>query len=197
MSVIRSIALSALALTFAQASIPSRAAGVEYTFDPHHTQVNFKWNHFGFSNPEASFDHVTGKILWDAADPTQSSVTAKMAVGSVHTHVPALDEKFESPAFFDASKYPDITFQSTKVVRGSAPGTFIVDGNLTVHGITKPVRLDATLNKVGEHGMSKKPAIGFDASATLKRSEFGIDKLVPGVSDEIRVKITVEANASD
>src|SRR5262249_38643616 len=90
-------------------------------------------------------------------------------------------------------KYPTITFKSTKV-QAVGGNKYKVTGDLTVHGVTKPVVLDATLNKSGEHPMLKVPTVGFDAVATLKRSDFGVGAYVPNVSDEIKVRITTEAS---
>jgi polyisoprenoid-binding protein YceI len=98
-----------------------------------------------------------------------------------------------SPDFFDAAKYPEATFKSTKVEKGAAEGQLKVTGDLTLHGVTKPVVLDVTVNKVGEHPMRKAQAAGFDATATIKRSEFGIAKYVPAVSDDIKLRITSDA----
>ncbi|MGA9422017.1 MAG: YceI family protein [Rhodanobacteraceae bacterium] len=186
---IRSFALGLL--TFASSSV--FAAPETYTLDPNHTQTLFTWNHFGFSNPTANFNQVNGTLVFDADDPARSSLEVTIPVASIDTHVPALDEHLKQPDFFDAAKYPTITFRSTHVERGTRSGTFKVTGNLTVHGVTKPVTLLATLNKRGEHAMRKAPAIGFDATTTLKRSDFGLGAYVPAVSDAIHVHVTTEA----
>jgi polyisoprenoid-binding protein YceI len=174
------------------AAVPAFAAET-YTIDPHHTQTLFTWNHFGFSNPSGNFNDVEGTIVFDAADPSKSSVAVTIPVASLDTHVPALDEHLKKADFFDAQKYPTITFKSTRVVAGSGAGSFDVTGDLTLRGVTRPVTLHATLNKRGDHPMFKAPAIGFDATATLKRSDFGIGAYSPSVSDEIRLHITTEA----
>lgn len=178
-------------LTLASASV--LAAPETYTLDPNHTQTLFTWNHFGFSNPTANFNQVNGTLVFDAADPAKSSVDVTIPVASIDTHVPALDEHLKQADFFDAVKYPTITFKSTHVEPGNKPDTFKVTGNLTVHGVTKPVILLATLNKRGEHAMRKAPAIGFDATTTLKRSDFGLGAYVPAVSDAVHVHVTTEA----
>ena len=183
----RSLIAGALALASAS------AFATTYTLDPNHTQVQFGWNHFGFSNPEAVFGKVDATLEFDEADPTKSTVTATIPISSVNSDVPKLDEHLQTPDFFDAAKYPNATFKSTKVEKGAAPDHLKVTGNLTLHGVTKPVTLDVTVNKVGEHPMRKAPAAGFDATATVKRSDFGITKYVPGVSDDVKLQITVEA----
>ena len=185
---IRRIAL-ATALTLATA--PAFAA--TYTLDPGHTQVIFEWNHMGFSNPEGQFGKVEGTLEFDQANPTQSSVNVTVGLGSVNTNVPKLDQHLQTDEFFDVAKFPTATFKSTKVEKGGSANKLKVTGDLTLHGVTKPVVLDVTVNKVGEHPMRKAAAAGFDAKATIKRSEFGITKYVPMVSDDITVHITSEA----
>jgi len=183
----RTLLCSALALF----AVPALAT--TYTLDPQHTQVHFSWNHFGFSNPGAVFGTLEGTLDYDEANPTKASVQVSIPLSSVNSNVQKLDEHIQSPDFFDAAKYPTATFKSTKVTKGSSANHLEVAGDLTVHGVTKPVTLDVTVNKVGDHPMRKAPTAGFDATTTIKRSEFGISKYVPAVSDDIAVKITVEA----
>lgn len=169
-----------------------QASPVTYKMDPGHTMVLFSWNHFGYSNPTADLGLGEGTLVFDQQDPAKSSVEVTLPLSGLDTHVPALDEHLKKADFFDAAKYPVVTFKSTRVVPVDATH-FKVTGNLTVHGVTKPVTLDATLNKIGPHPMMKVQAIGFDATATLKRSDFGMGAYVPMVSDEIKVRITTEA----
>jgi len=169
------------------------AFATTYTLDPQHTQVQFSWNHFGFSNPAAVFGKVDATLEFDQADPTKSTVNVTIPLNSVNSNVTKLNEHLESPDFFDAAKYPNATFKSTKVEKGATPDQLKVTGDLTLHGVTKPVTLDVTVNKVGEHPMRKAPSAGFDATATVKRADFGISKYIPGVSDDIKIRITTEA----
>lgn len=169
-----------------------QASPVTYKMDPGHTMVLFSWNHFGYSNPTADLGLGEGTLVFDQQDPAKSSVNVTLPLSDLDTHVKALDEHLKEADFFDAAKYPTVTFKSTGVVPVDATH-FKVTGNLTVHGVTRPVTLDATLNKVGPHPMTKSQAIGFDATATLKRSDFGMGAYVPMVSDEIQVRITTEA----
>jgi polyisoprenoid-binding protein YceI len=169
------------------------AAPVTYKLDPGHTMVLFSWNHFGFSNPTANLGQVDGTLVYDDKDPTKSTVEATLPLAGLDSFVPKLDEHLKSADFLDAAKYPNVTFKSTKVTSAGA-GKLKVTGDLTVHGVTKPVTLDVTLNKAGQHPMLKVAAIGFDATTTLKRSDFGVGAYVPNVSDEIKVRITTEAH---
>jgi polyisoprenoid-binding protein YceI len=168
------------------------AAPVSYKIDPNHTNVVAGWNHFGFSHPTASFNKVDGVIVYDAANVGKSSVKVTIPLSGLDTGVADLDEHLRSGDFFDAEKYPTITFSSTRT-EAAGENKLRVSGDLTVHGVTKPVVLDVTLNKSGEHPLGKRAAIGFDASTTIKRSEFNVAKFVPNVSDEITIRITTEA----
>jgi polyisoprenoid-binding protein YceI len=180
-----------LASALALATAPVFAA--TYTLDPGHTQVVFSWNHFGYSNPTAQFGKIEGTLEFDAANPTKSSVKVTIPLASVNSNIEKLDEHLQTPDFFDSAKYPDAVFKSTKVEKGMAANELKVTGDLTLHGVTKPVVLDVTVAKVGEHPMRKAQAAGFDATATIKRSDFGITKYVPMVSDDIKLRITSEA----
>ena len=173
------------------AAVSAQAAPVTYKLDPGHTMVLFSWNHFGYSNPVADFGLGDGTLVFDDQHPAQSSVEVTLPLANLDTHVPALDKHLKEADFFDADKYPTVTFKSTKV-QPLGGNKFKVTGDLTVHGVTKSVVLDATLNKVGPHPMTKAQAIGFDATGTLKRSDFGVGAYVPKVSDEIKIRITTE-----
>lgn len=184
-----------LGLAVAIASSVALAAPVDYKIDPTHTATVFSWNHFGFSTPSANFTDIQGVIKVDNAKPANSSVEVTIPLSSVNTNVPALDKEFQEEAWFNAAKYPNITFKSTKVETKDKKH-FKITGDLTVKGVTKPVILDAVLNKQGEHPMAKVPAIGFNATTSFNRSAFGIGNYVPNVGDKITVNITTEATAA-
>ncbi len=181
----------ALASLLALATFGAQAADT-YTIDPTHTQVEFTYSHFGFSNITGRFDAIESEFLFDPADPTQSSVKVTIPVASISTGVEKLDTHLLSADFFDAEKYPTATFVSTGVT-AAGEGQLKVAGDLTIHGITRPVVLDVTVNKVGEHPMAKTPAAGFDARTVIKRSDFGVGGYAPAVSDEVTIEITVES----
>lgn len=185
----------ALAAALAVASSAAFAAPVTYTIDPTHTDVIASWSHLGFSNPVAHFGQVDGAITYDPQNMGASSVAVTIPLAGMSSHVEAFDKHLRSADLFEADKHPDIIFKSTKV-EAAGEGRLRVTGDLTVKGVTKPAVLDVTLNKVGEHPMKKVPTIGFDATTTLKRSDFGIAYAVPAVSDEIRIRITTEASVT-
>jgi polyisoprenoid-binding protein YceI len=182
------LSLAAAALL---AAAPLYAA--TYTFEPQHTQGVIRWNHLGFANPTAQFNNVEGSLDFDPAEPTRSSVMVTIPLTSMSTGVPDLNDDFRSSDFFDFAKFPTATFKSSKVEKGATTDTLKVAGDLSVHGITKPVALDVTINKIGTNPRNHVPTVGFEAMATLKRSDFGLGLYVPQVSDEIQIHITAEA----
>jgi len=182
-----------IAALLAGASLTASAEPVEYTIDSGHTQVLFSWNHFGFSNPTADFKNISGSLKWDEKHPTQSSVEVSIPLDGLNTNVDKLDEHLKSADFFDAAKYPDITFKSTQIKKSAGKNHFSVTGDLSVHGVTKPVTLAVTINKVGVNPIVKAADVGINATGSLKRSDFGVGAYVPNVSDEIKLNITAEA----
>jgi polyisoprenoid-binding protein YceI len=167
------------------------AAPVNYELDPGHTHVFFSWTHFGFSHPSGRFNKIEGDFQFDAADPALSSITVTIPVDSIDTGVAKLDENLRGPDFFDVAKFPTATFKSTKVQRVGAHDLKVA-GTLTVHGISRPAVLYVTINKIGMQPMEGRAAAGFDAKIMVKRSDFGIAKYVPNVSDEIAITISTE-----
>ncbi|WP_330946510.1 YceI family protein [Thermomonas sp. LB-4] len=167
-----------------------------YQLDPTHTDVLAQWTHFGFSQPSAHFGISEGTLVFDAADVAKSSVQVTMPLTAMNSFVDKLDEHLASGDFFDAAKFPNATFKSTSV---AAAGTnkLTVTGDLTIKDITRPVTLDVTLNGAGEYPMLKKQAIGFSATATIKRSDFGVGAYAPNVSDEVQLRITTEGTLAD
>ncbi len=176
----------------AVASFSAAAAGVTYKLDPEHTNVIASWSHFGYSHPSANFGEASGTLVYDAAAPEKSSVEVSLPLSGLNTFVPALDGHLKTAEFFDAGKYPAATFKSTKVVAVGI-GMFEVIGTLTIKDVAKPVSLHVKLNNAGVHPMTKLNTIGFDATTTIKRSDFGMGMYAPAVSDEITLRITTEA----
>jgi polyisoprenoid-binding protein YceI len=187
------VAAPAEAATVAEAIT---AVSGTYQLDPTHTDVLAQWTHFGFSQPSAHFGISDGTLVYDAADVTKSSVQVTMPITGIDSFVDKLDEHLASGDFFDAGKFPNATFKSTSV---AAAGTnkLTVTGDLTIKDITRPVTLDVTLNGAGEHPMLKKQAIGFSATATIKRTDFGVGAYAPNVSDDVQLRITTEGTLAD
>lgn len=170
------------------------AAPVTYTIDPTHTDVIAQWSHLGFSNPSAHFGQAEGTLVYDADNVSASSVNVSLPLSGLNSFVEKFDTHLRSADFFEADKYPAATFKSTRV-EAAGNGKLKVTGDLTIKGITKAVVLDVKLNGAGEHPMAKVPAIGFDATGTVLRSDFGLGMAAPAVSDEVTLRITTEARA--
>jgi len=166
--------LTSMTLLFASVSVfaadgAQLRAAEKYDIDASHSGVVFGWNHFGFSNPTARFDKIEGSVVLDKADLTKSSISVTLPLEGLDTRVAKLDEELRGPDFLDAAKYPTITFKSSKVEKTGESGLRIT-GNLTVHGVTKPVTLDAKVNKIGLFeipGVIKAQAAGFDATTVI------------------------------
>jgi polyisoprenoid-binding protein YceI len=184
----RFLAAAALAL----ATTVAFAAPLTYKIDANHTDVVASWSHFGFSNPIAHFGKVDGFITYDPAKVGDSKVEVTIPLSGLNSHVPDFDDHLRSDDFFDAANHPNITFKSTSV-KSAGKDKLTVAGDLTIKGITKPVTLTVTINKLGVQPMAKRDAAGFEATTTIKRSDFGVGKYAPNVSDEVKISITTEA----
>lgn len=167
------------------------AAPVSYKIDPNHTNVIATWDHFGYSRPSAHFGQADGVLVYDADNVAKSSVQVTLPMSGLSSFVADFDAHLRSADFFEVEKYPDAKFTSTKV-EAAGENKLRVTGDLTMHGVTKPVVLDVTLNKAGT-GRDGQPRVGFDATTTIKRSEWGLGRFAPNVSDEVAIRITTEA----
>jgi len=164
-----------------------------YTLEPDYTQGVFRWNHLGFSSPAAQFAQGEGTLEFDPDQPAMARVVVTIPLASLNTGVPALDDHLRSKDFFETAKFPVATFKSTKVDKGAAADRLRVTGDLTLHGVTKPVTLDVTIVKIGANPRTNLATVGFDAMTTLKRSDFDLGRFVPQVSDEIQIRIISQA----
>jgi polyisoprenoid-binding protein YceI len=180
-----------LASLLATSLFAAHAAPLTYKLDPNHTIVLAQWDHFGYSRPVANFGQVDGVLVYDKDNVAASSVTVTLPMSGLDALVPKLTEHLRSADFFDAEKWPNASFKSTKVERISDT-KLKVTGDLTIRDATRPVVLDVTLNKAGE-GRDGQPKIGFDATTTIKRSAFGVAKFIPNIADDVEIRITTEA----
>jgi polyisoprenoid-binding protein YceI len=167
------------------------ATSETFHFDPDHSFVTWHINHFGFSNPSGKWS-FEGSLVLDEIKPKDSKTNVTIHMANLITGVPKLDEHLKDKDFFDVEKYPNTTFVSNKVdVIGKDQAK--VHGILTLHGVSKPVMLDVKLNKTGLGGYTHKKTVGFSATTTIKRSDFGITQYLPGLSDEVKIQIDSEA----
>jgi polyisoprenoid-binding protein YceI len=185
------------ALVLLLAALPCAAhAGDSYTVDGLHTFAHFKINHMGFSTMHGRFDKTSGKITLDTQAKT-GSMDISIETNSISTGYAKRDSDLEGPDFFNAAEFPTMTYKANKFnFKGGKPVS--VDGELTVLGVTRPVRLTITDFHCGMNMMHKKPECGADATASIKRSEFGMKTYLPkdghaGIGDEVALEFEIEA----
>ena len=186
---------SLLLATALTASASLAAAAERYILDSSHSQVVFSYTHAGYSTTFGMFSGFEGEIMFDQENPANSSVSVSMPTKSMFTGWEARDGHFMSADFFGADDEDLITFTSTSIeVTGEK--TAKSTGDLTMNDITKSVVLDANLNQTGAFPFGPNqgtPWAGFDATTTLKRSDFGLGAFAPAASDEVEVTISLEA----
>lgn len=187
----------------APAALPVNAPSGAYTLDPYHTTVTVRAKHFGLSNYALRLNGVTGTLNFNAEDPTQSSIEATVATNTLDTPYTGdrdFDAELQNSEWLDSAQFPTATFRSTSVER-TGPNTARVTGDLTMRGITHPITLDATYNAShASHPMGFPGAlIGFSASGTFQRSQYGLNVLQPseagasdGVADQVELVIEAE-----
>lgn len=171
--------------------ISANAATETYIFDSNHTYVLFHIKHFGFSNPSGKW-MAKGQLILDEKKLQNSKVNVTINVADIVTGNSELDKHLKGVDFFDVAKFPTATYVSTSIDR-TGKERAIVHGNLTLHGITKPVKLTVKLNKKGKNPINNKLTLGFTASTTLRRSDFGITTLLPGLGNDVKLDIEAEA----
>jgi polyisoprenoid-binding protein YceI len=176
-------------LTLAFAALTAQAE--TYTIDPKHTFESFEIDHFGLSTLRGRFDKTSGTLNYDPASKT-GSVEVGIEVASVTTGDAERDAHLQKPEFLDAAKYPTIAFKS-KAFRFEGDEPKAVEGELTIRGVTRPVTLNVTRATCTSHPLLKIPACGADADVTIKRSDFGVSAYLPGIGDEVKLHIDVEA----
>lgn len=187
------IALASLA---ALVSATAFAAPVTYKLDPAHTYPSFEADHFGgLSVWRGKFDATSGEVVYDK-DAKSGSINVTVDMSSVDFGMPKLNEHAKSPEIFDAAKYPTATYAG-KFTKWNGASPSEAEGTLTLHGVTKPVTLKIDSFKCIINPMSKKEVCGADATATFKRSDFGVDfgeKF--GFKMEVKLQIQVEGSPS-
>jgi polyisoprenoid-binding protein YceI len=189
----KSIKRIAAALAFTGAVASAVAAPVTYGVDGTHTFPRFSYSHFGYSTQLSSFSKTTGKVVFDA-EAKKGSVDIVIDMKSVSTGFADFNEHIQGEDFLDTAKFPQATFKSTKVIfEGDKPQ--LIEGQLTIKGVTKPVTLTVTSFQAMPHPMMKKPALGANAFTVIKRSEFNAGKFAPYVGDDVRIDIAIEAMA--
>ncbi|MFY2765147.1 YceI family protein [Arenimonas sp. MALMAid1274] len=181
-----------LLLTSLAFTASPRTEAATYRIDPNHSTVVASWEHFGFTRTVLQFSALDGQVVYDPANVGKSSVDVRIPFSGLLTGAPEFRDHLASSQFFDADKFPEARFTSTSV-QAAGTGKLKVVGNLTLKGITRPVTLDATLNKAGMQPMARRDAVGFSAKGVIRRSDFDMGDYAPNVSDEVELQIFVEA----
>lgn len=185
------LAASAAAAAPAQAPgrpDPSAVTAGSYSVEPNHTQVRFGVLHMGFNPYYGTFSQASGTLSLDPAHPNTAALSVSVPVASVMTTSTTLDGELKSADWLDAAKFPAMTFKSTNVA--VKDNTAIVNGTLTLHGVSRPIALQARFIGAGKNPMGGAQTVGFVARGVIKRSDFGVTKYVPLVSDQVTIEIT-------
>jgi polyisoprenoid-binding protein YceI len=161
----------------------------EYRVEPEHTEIVFGINHMGFSTYYGVFTHASGRLVLDSSDPGASHLEVSVPISGVLTPSAKLNEELQGAQWFNAKAFPEMTFRSNKITR-TGSGTARIEGELTLHGVTRPLTLEATFNHGGENPLNHHFTIGFQAHGHIKRSDFGVSTYVPLVGDEVSLVIS-------
>ncbi len=168
----------------------ARASADEYEVDARHSTVIFRVKHMGVSYFYGRFNEIKGGFSFDKADPTSLVLDLEIKTESIDTNDKKRDDHLKGPDFFHAKQYKTITFKSTKVEQGE-DNTYRVTGDLTLHGVTKSITVDIVHVGSGSDSRGRHRA-GFETSFTIKRSDFGMDYMVGGLGDDIRIIVGLE-----
>ena len=179
-----------LALFFLGFSYNALFAAETYSVDTAHTYVMFRVKHLGVGYSYGRFNGPAGKFVFNESSPSNSSIEMQVKTNDVDTQVEKRDNHLKSPDFFNAVEHPAISFKSTSVKKISS-NTYEVAGNLTLLGKTRPISMKASDTGAGEDPWGKYRR-GFETTFTIKRSEFGMNFMLKGVSDEVDITVSVE-----
>jgi len=183
-----------ISMAFAALGTTSAAFAAEnYQLEKSHADLLFSIEHAGFTQKHGWFRDFDGTLQYDAAKPENSKVTITVKTDSLDTALLARDKDVKGAMFLDTVKFPDMRFVSTKVTP-AANHELRIEGDLTLHGVTKPITLNAKLNKVGPNPFDQRPTLGFSATGSLKRSDFGIAQYLPMIGDVVTITLDVEFN---
>jgi polyisoprenoid-binding protein YceI len=171
------------------AADPAKVQAGTYAVDPAHAQVKWSLSHFGFNDYFGLLGSPTGSLTIDPANLNAAKVSITLPMKTNVTSSDVLTGKMLKSDFFNVEAHPNATFVSTGVV--ATDKTAKVSGNLTFLGVTKPVVLDTTFSGAGKNPFNGKETVGFHATTTIKRSDFGLKYALPAIGDDVKLDISV------
>jgi polyisoprenoid-binding protein YceI len=185
-----SFALAPIALAQSVSQDPSHAPTGAYQLETAHSQLLFSVLHIGLTDYYGRFDKLSGTLSFDAHEPEKSSVSITVDTSSIDTPSDRLEDELRGPSTFDTKQFATASFKSTSITR-TGPNTGKIIGDLTLKNVTRPVTLDVTFNGGGKNPVSDAYALGFRATTTIKRSDFGLTGMIwaPFVSDDVQLII--------
>jgi polyisoprenoid-binding protein YceI len=172
--------------------------GGKYSLDKDHASLIFKLNHLGFSTYVARFNSMEASLDFDPENIEKSSLEVSVDMASIDVNNTAFAEQLRGSDWLDTAQFPKATFKTTRyvastAVAATAKNTFAFEGDLTFHGVTKPITLNATFHGGGRNMLTRKNTLGFSANTTFKRSDFGVGKFTSmGIGDDVTLDINVE-----
>ncbi len=178
--------------------VPATQAVERFEIDPTHSNIFFLVEHLGYSRMVGQFQDFSGVFVFDTQDPGSGSVEVAIKTASVDTDHDKRDDHLRSPDFFNAAEFPEMAFKSTSIeVTGDKTGK--ITGEMTLLGVTKPITIDVTFNKLAPHPLPQYNGVvvaGFSGRGSLKRSDFGMKTFAPALGDEIEVWLEIEGHKS-
>jgi polyisoprenoid-binding protein YceI len=168
---------------------PATVNAGAYSVEPNHTRVLFAVSHMGFTTWYGEFTNVSGSLTLAPKAVSKSTLDITIPTATISTSNAKLDGELKGPEWLDATQYPTIEFKALHVVK-TGKDTAKIIGDLTLHGVTKPVTLNAVFNGAGVNPLSKQYTVGFNATGEIKRSDFGVKTYVPLIGDEVTLTIS-------
>jgi polyisoprenoid-binding protein YceI len=181
-----------LILAASIAALASQAQADKFTVDPQHTMVQFSVERLGYSRTLGFFRDISGELVFDEADPQAAQINVVLQTASIDTNLAPRDAWLQGEDMLNAAAHPQITFAST-AIELTGENTGLVTGDLTMNGVTKSMTLDVVFNRRAPNPLSKADTVGFSATGTLMRSDYGVAAFLGPLGDEITIEIQLEA----
>ena len=186
----RTLAAISTIVTLLASATAGQAA--DYTIDPNHSHFGFMIDHLGFAKIVGLFSNFSGTLGFDSNNVSASKLAVTVKTESLQTQFAARDKDLKGADWFNVTEFPEMTYVGTEFVKKDEH-TGTITGNLTLHGVTKPVTLNVVVNKVGQNPLDKINSAGFSARGTLKRSDFGMKTFLGPIGDDVDLIVEIEA----